>query len=368
MKLNYDEAIENLKKMFSGVDEEVIQSILVMHKGKIDPTIEDLLKLTNDAADDDNIFDEPAIKQSNNYDNAGFGGGLGAFENDFDKQEQEERDMRLALQLQEKYIKENQMASQSYSRRPQSQGYQAGQGGRPISNQYSNNYDPLNRYNQPQQQRYPQQQQPNIYQQPQYQPKDQLYKKIWGIPEQQQQKIPGQNSDFYPEEKKKKKKFSEKMKDAKIKFLSLFKKTKKKGKAGTGNNSAGGYAEIDNIDDINNLNVNNINEGVNNLRLDDDLDDIPDIQINPYASANNNNKRQDESDESGSVDDDEINEEAKANFNFNGKTNYNVAGFDNIKPKSNVNYPQFDDVEDPDLKEYYNNKNIKDQGGNEESF
>ena len=46
-------------------------------------------------------------------------------------------------------------------------------------------------------------------------------------------------------------------------------------------NNAGGYAEIDNLEDI-----KDINEGMNNVKLYDELDDIPDIEANPYTGQN----------------------------------------------------------------------------------
>lgn len=66
MKISYEDAMNNLKTMFSEIDEGVIQTVLLTHsksllfdlnvligkflEGKLDPTIEDLLKLGNNTA------------------------------------------------------------------------------------------------------------------------------------------------------------------------------------------------------------------------------------------------------------------------------------------------------------------------------
>jgi len=351
-KINYEDAIENLQKMFAGVDKEVINTILTMHKGRLDPTIEDLLKLTNDAVDDDNIFDDGSNKKS--YEPA-----LG-FEDEDDRarQTQEEKDMELALKLQEQEIRDSKRSDQNYRAQQQSRGYgQSQQQQQPRG------------YGQPQQ-LFPQQSQDRFQQQYQYQPDQQRQQRPQ--PYQPQSQPQNQQSNSSPvKEEKKKKKFSEKLKDAKIKFFSFFKKGKKKGKEGVGNNKAGTYAEIDNLDDI-----GNIDAGVGGMRLDDDLDDIPDIEANPYSGkpipkkdpsqpvkknqrdASPNSEEEDSDD----FEDRGINEEAKANFKFEPEMQYRKPDFDDVRGKNGAAYPKFEDDHDSDLKEYYNNKKIADQG------
>jgi len=112
MKLKYKEAMENLQAMFQNFDQETIHSILVMHKGAVQPTIEDLLRLSNEQEqeDNDNMFANDNPSNSNSQQN-----GLGddfldpnlvdADSNEYYARKiQEKEDMKMAMALQQKYM------------------------------------------------------------------------------------------------------------------------------------------------------------------------------------------------------------------------------------------------------------------------
>lgn len=124
MKLKYKEAMENLQAMFQNFDQETIHSILVMHKGAVQPTIEDLLRLSNEQEleDNDNMFANDGTENShkpNNTNNNGLGDDfLDPNLVDSDSNEyyarklQEKEDMKLAMALQKKYIASEQQQYQ----------------------------------------------------------------------------------------------------------------------------------------------------------------------------------------------------------------------------------------------------------------
>mmetsp|Transcript_20037 Transcript_20037/g.23070 ORF Transcript_20037/g.23070 Transcript_20037/m.23070 type:complete len:309 (-) Transcript_20037:196-1122(-) len=103
--------------MFGALDREVIHHILVKNKGRVDPTIEDLLALTDDChPEDENLFQEAETTQStkqksaNSYASNGGNsrrGDGGYYEQDSKKDMQEQKDLEMALKLQQKYMQEN---------------------------------------------------------------------------------------------------------------------------------------------------------------------------------------------------------------------------------------------------------------------
>eukprot|EP01017_Pseudomicrothorax_dubius_P050621 TRINITY_DN9618_c0_g2_i3.p1 TRINITY_DN9618_c0_g2~~TRINITY_DN9618_c0_g2_i3.p1 ORF type:complete len:230 (-),score=69.66 TRINITY_DN9618_c0_g2_i3:371-1060(-) len=48
MKIKYEVAMQHLQGMFKTLDREVIHSVLIMHEGRLDPTIETLLELSRE--------------------------------------------------------------------------------------------------------------------------------------------------------------------------------------------------------------------------------------------------------------------------------------------------------------------------------
>jgi len=101
--------MENLQSMFENFDKETIHSILVMHKGAIQPTIEDLLKLSNEQEEEpeDNMFsnDNPT-HGDDNFLNPDL---IDAETNEiYARKLQEKEDMRLAMSLQQAYIARDQ--------------------------------------------------------------------------------------------------------------------------------------------------------------------------------------------------------------------------------------------------------------------
>jgi hypothetical protein len=118
MKLKYQQAMESLQSMFQGFDQETIHSILVLHKGAIQPTIEDLLKLASEqeeAQADENMFattptslpkPQGKLKSNDDFLDPGF---LDAETNEvYARKFQEKEDMKLAYALQQQYLDSSQ--------------------------------------------------------------------------------------------------------------------------------------------------------------------------------------------------------------------------------------------------------------------
>eukprot|EP01017_Pseudomicrothorax_dubius_P032314 TRINITY_DN4218_c0_g1_i1.p1 TRINITY_DN4218_c0_g1~~TRINITY_DN4218_c0_g1_i1.p1 ORF type:complete len:261 (+),score=98.13 TRINITY_DN4218_c0_g1_i1:131-913(+) len=102
IKIKYDQAMEALQSMFAGVDPETIHQILVKNRGKVDPTIEELLQIYGENPEGPaggSIFDEngPSDPPLNRVDDSFL------TTEELARKYQEKEDMKLAMALQAKY-------------------------------------------------------------------------------------------------------------------------------------------------------------------------------------------------------------------------------------------------------------------------
>jgi len=151
--MSYKEAMNELQSMFTGFDKETLNAVLSMNRGNLEKTIEDLLKMGDESSknnqptkndDDDNLFANltPAKLDIATNDNlfgiedSSSGDGvenLGIFENikpqpvilsppqdnkdmDFARKLQQEEDEKLAMKLQEEYLRQSKQEAQGQKR------------------------------------------------------------------------------------------------------------------------------------------------------------------------------------------------------------------------------------------------------------
>eukprot|EP01016_Furgasonia_blochmanni_P047431 TRINITY_DN696_c0_g4_i3.p1 TRINITY_DN696_c0_g4~~TRINITY_DN696_c0_g4_i3.p1 ORF type:complete len:116 (+),score=35.22 TRINITY_DN696_c0_g4_i3:189-536(+) len=71
LKVGLEDAMEALKSMFTDFDDETIYSVLVANKGRMEPTIERLLKMSDEnAAPDDGVPNDGNADAGDNEGNA----------------------------------------------------------------------------------------------------------------------------------------------------------------------------------------------------------------------------------------------------------------------------------------------------------
>jgi len=186
MEMNYTDALEQIRSMFSGFDEDTIKSVLAANDGHLERTIEDLLKMTAEAErrprghddDDDNLFADPQpINRGHNRNEELFGiddegnriEDLGIFQQDngsnyqddrIAREMQEKADAEIAFQLQKQYIERQENREHEYrqqvrasqqesqQRNTQSRGHTSESHNRPSSNQGYNQAGHMQNQNQ----------------------------------------------------------------------------------------------------------------------------------------------------------------------------------------------------------------------------